>query len=278
MRDEDAIFLSYARKERRKARMIFDSLGYQGWNVFMDEDIPNAERWEQYISQKLERVRCVLVLWSPDARKSDWVLKEAGAGLRRQMLVHASLDGEPPPGKFSIFQASNLAEWNGEKDNPEFLRILAAVAMKIGIKGAVGTLIEPTRYEEITEDHLALTSTSWLDKEKRRPSFPHQIHIRLVGSKAALKRVQNVLYYFDPAYAENEPDLVDPVLKAYVRIGTDWRSGFTVYELANGYSVVRARIKVVDQPRILKMSRLVDIVDDGPWLKDLYDTWPPRGA
>lgn len=278
MSNDDVIFLSYAREERTKARMVFNALGYQGWNVFMDEDIPNAERWGQYLSQKLDSVRCVLVLWSPAARISDWVLKEAGSGLRRKIIVQASLDGEPPPARFAGFQANNLAEWGGEKNNPEFLRILAAVAMKIGVKGAVGTLPEPADYEEITEDHLALTSSSWRDKKKRRSAFPYQIHIRLVGSRSVLKRVQNVLYYFDPAYAQNEPDLVDPVLEAYVKVSTDWRSGFTVYELANGYSVVRAEVKIVDQPRILKLSRLVDIVDDGPWLKELYDTWPQQNA
>ena len=254
--------------------MVFDALGYQGWNVFMDEDIPNAERWERYLLQELDSVRCVLALWSPNARASNWVLKEVDSGLRRKVLVHASLDGKPPPGKYSNFQGNSLAQWNGEKDNPQFLRILAAVAMKIGVKGGVGTLVEPADYEEITEDHLALTSTSWLDQKKRHRSFPYQIHTRLVGSKTALKRIQNVLHYFDPAYAQNEPEQVDPVLKAYVKVSTDWRTGFTVYELANGYSVVRAEIKVVDQPRILKLSRLVDIIDNGPLLKKLYPTWP----
>jgi hypothetical protein len=276
--NEDVIFLSYAREERAKARMIFEALGYHGWNVFMDEDIPNMERWERYLSKKLDTVRCVLVLWSSAARTSDWVLKEAESGRKRDILVHASLDGEPPPGAFAHFQANNLAGWNGERDNPEFLRLLASVAMKIGAKGAVGTLIEPDDYEEITDAHLALTSSSWLDDKKRNRSFPYQIHIRLVGSKAALKRVQNVLYYFDPAYAQNAPDLVDRVLQAYVRVGTDWRTGFTVYELANGYSVVRADVKIINQPRVLRLSRLVDILDNGPWLKKLYHTWPQENA
>jgi hypothetical protein len=143
--------------------------------------------------------------------------------------------------------------------------------MKVGTKAALGTLRQPTLYEEVTEDHLALASTSWRrGGEEGKGPFPYQIHLRLAGSQAALQRVENVVYYFDPAYGQNRPDLVDPVLKAYVQVSSDWRSGFTVYDLANGYSVVRAAVKVRDQARIVRLSRLVDIMEKGPWLKALY--------
>jgi len=45
--------------------------------------------------------------------------------------------------------------------------------------------------------------------------------LRLVGSKAALQRVENVVYYFDPADAQNRPDLVDQILKAYMQMSKD---------------------------------------------------------
>ena len=269
------IFLSYARHDKEQAQLVFDALGRQGWSVFMDKEIPNAERWEQYLKQQLGQVPCVLVLWSPAARESSWVQLEASVGRERQVLVHVTLDGKMPPGDFSGLQANNLSTWDGRGDDPEFLRVLRAVAMKVGTKATLGTLRQPTLYEEVTEDHLALTSTSWRrDGEKGRGPFPYQIHLRLVGSQAALQRVENVVYYFDPAYGQNRPDLVDPVQKAYVQVSTDWRSGFTVYDLANGYSVVRAAVKVRDQARIVKLSRLVDIMEKGPWLKNLYPIWP----
>jgi hypothetical protein len=269
------IFLSYSHQDKDQARLMFNALGRQGWNVFMDTEIPNAARWEQYLKQQLEQVSCVLVLWSDAARESVWVLREAGIGRERQVLVHATLDGKTPPGVFSGLQANNLSAWDGQGDDPEFLQVLKAVAMKIGTKAALGTLRQPAEYEEVTEDHLALASTSWRRAgEDGRGPYPHQIHLRLVGSRAALQRVENVVYYFDPAYGQNRPDLVDPVLKAYVQVSTDWRTGFTVYDLANGYSVVRAAVKVKSQARIVNLSRLVDIMEKGPWLKQLYPIWP----
>jgi hypothetical protein len=128
-------------------------------------------------------------------------------------------------------------------------------------------------------DHLALTSTSWRRKgEDGRGPFPYQIHLRLVGRKGAIRRVDNVVYHFDPAYGQNRPDLIDPVLKAYVRVSNDWKTGFTVYELANGYSIVRAAVKIRNQSKIVRLSRLVDIMEDGPFLKKLYRTWTNDSA
>ena len=267
------IFLSYSRADRVRVREVFEALGSQGWNVFMDEDIPNAARWEDLLLVQLEQVSCVLVLWSQSATDREWVVKEAEAGLKRGVLVHATLDGRKPPDALAALQTNDLSAWSTD-DDPEFLSLLRAVAEKIGPRQAVGTLSRPARHERITENHIALTSTSWRRKGKEGLGrFPHQIHLRLVGSRAALKRVQNVVYYFDAAYAQNRPDQVDPVLKAYVRVSTDWRSAFTVYELANGYSVVRAVVKVKNQPKVVELSRLVDILEASPELKTLYPTW-----
>jgi hypothetical protein len=269
------IFLSYARRDKERAEFVFHALGRQGWSIFMDKEIPNAERWEQYLKKQLEEVPCVLVLWSPAARDSSWVQLEASAARERRILVHGMPDGKAPPGDFSGLQANDLSSWDGRGDDPEFLRMLRAVAMKVGTKAALGTLQQPTRYEEVTEGHLALTSTSWRRKgEEGLGPFPYQIHLKLVGSQVALQRVENVVYYFDPAYGQNRPELVDSVRRAYVQVSTDWRTGFTVYDLANGYSVVRAAVKVRDQARIVKLSRLVDIMEKGPWLKDLYPIGP----
>ena len=184
--------------------------------------------------------------------------------------MHATLDGEPPPLKFADLQASDISDWNGRTDTRDFRRLVRAVAMKVGIPGALGTLPEPKRYEDVTSDHLALASTSWRRKEAASSPYPFQIHVRLVGSEAALKLVETVTYYFDPAYAQNAPEKVDPDLKAYVHVRSDRKTGFTVYELANGYSVVRAAVKVRDQAKIVGLARLVDIMEEGPRLKKLY--------
>jgi len=269
------IFLSYSRSNKSKALSIFELLGQQGWVVFMDENIPNGKRWKDYLNQQLDTVKCVLVLWSKEAIASEWVLKEAHKGLERQVLVHATLDGTVPPLEFTAHQYNDLSGWNEEIDVPQFKKVLQGVAEYIGAKGSLGTLPVPKDYEQVSEDHIALTSTSWLHTDpKKNADFPYQIHLRLVAKKVVMEKIQRVTYYFEPEYAKNNREHVDPNLKAYVRISDKWRNGFSVYELASGYTLVRADVKVRGQARIVSLSRIVDMMEQGPWLKHLYKRWP----
>lgn len=219
----------------------------------------------------LEAVNCVLVLWSQTAQTSEWVLKEATSGVRRQRMVHARLDSTLPPGEFAKYQASDLSTWTGDGRDPEWMKILAAIASHVGTSGSVGTLDVPEPFENVTENHIALTSCSWRKAgPKADPKYPWQIHLMLVGEKESLDRVENVVYFFDPSYGKNSPEFIDPILNAYAKVSTDRTNNFGVYELANGYSVVRAAVKIRGQAEIINLSRLVDIVDQSTPLKELY--------
>lgn len=265
------VFLSYSRRDLERARMLFEFLGRQGWNVFMDEKMPNATRWKDYILHHLESAACTLVLWSENARHSEWVNQEASSALNRGKLVHARLDAHLPPDRFSEYQAADLSLWNGNIRDSEWLKVLAAVASNVGSKGAVGTLESAKPYELVTDNHLALTSSSWrISKPGADPRYPWQIHVMLVGEKDTLDRVDNAIYFFDPSYGQNRPEFINPVHNAYARVSDDRTCNFGVYELANGYSIVRAAVKIRDQGEIVQLSRLVDIMDNGPWLKELY--------
>lgn len=268
------IFLSYSRLDKRRARLICEVLGSQGWSVFMDKEIQNGARWDAYLREKLELVSCVLVLWSSNAIASEWVLLEARRAKELEKLVHVTLDTTKPPEEFLPLQYNTLSEWSTTGLNEEFLSVLKSIAQYIGNKSALGILREPKEYEKITDDYLALTSSSWKPKkEEENRQYPYKIHLRLVGTEVAMRRVENVIYFFDPAYANNKPENVDAVLKAYVIVSANWRNGFGIYELANGYSVVRASVKVKNQGLIVNLSRMVDIMDEGPWLNNIYPTW-----
>ena len=268
------IFLSYSRYDKDRARLIFQFLGSQGWSVFMDEEIQNGVLWDKYLREKLESVSCVLVLWSINAGKSKWVRIEAQKAKELKKLVHVTLDKSKPPDEFPQLHYHNLSEWVETGQSTEFLRVLEAIAQYIGNKGSLGTLREPKDYEKITGDHIALTSTSWKPKNQGgNRQYPYKIHLRLVGTEIAMRRIENVKYFFDPAYAHNRPEYVDSILKAYVVASDNWRNGFGIYELANGYSVVRASVKVKNQGPIVNLSRMVDIMEEGPWLNNMYTTW-----
>ena len=265
------VFLSYLRRDFERARRIFDFLGRQGWKVFMDEDMPNATRWEEYIFQHLESATCILVLWSQSACDSEWVRREASSALTRGKLLHVRCDACMPPDKFSEYQAADLSLWNGAIGDSEWLKVLAGVASHVGSKGAVGTLDAAKPFELVTDNHLALTSTSWrVTKPGADTRYPWQIHLMLIGEKDTIDRVDNVIYFFDPSYGQNRPGLISPVHNAYAKASDDRANNFGVYELANGYSIVRAAVKIRNQAEIIQLSRLVDIMDHGPRLKEMY--------
>ena len=183
----------------------------------------------------------------------------------------ARLDHCLRPEEFGEYQAADLSSWSGDLGAAEWLKLCARVASLVGPRGPVGFLEAPEPYEAVTDAHLALTSTSWRTSGPTSDSpYPWQIHLILVGKKEALDRVENVIFYFDPAYGANSPGGVDPILKAYVKTSNDRSANFGIYELANGYSVVRAAVKIRNQSRIIQLARLVDNLDAGPKLRDLY--------
>lgn len=272
------IFIAYAHEDVEFALELQAALGRQGWTVFMDPEIPNASCWRDVLDEQLNRVKCILVLWSEAAVTSEWVSREALRGVERGVLIHATIDGCSPPDAFEPYQYAQLAGWRQDPGRPEYSRLLRDVAEKVGIERAVGTLPDPGQHQAITEDHLALVHSSWrMSAEHPRydPRYPFQIHLMLLGSDTALKRVENVIYYLDPAYGANRPEGVDSLLKAYVHVRNDWRDRFTVYELANGYSMVRAKVKVQRQASIVELSRLVNLMEEGPKLKEHF---PPPAA
>ncbi len=58
------IFLSYARKDRKRGDALAKALEGLGWSVFWDPTIPAGLTWDDYIGGELEKARCVVVAWS----------------------------------------------------------------------------------------------------------------------------------------------------------------------------------------------------------------------
>lgn len=126
------IFLSYANEDLARAKAMADALAAQGWTVVWDRDIPPGKTWRQFIGAALDKARCVLVLWSRFSIESDWVHQEAEEGKDRGVLVPAFIDTVKAPLGFRTIQGAHLQEWRGDRDDPEFLRLVEAVNALIG--------------------------------------------------------------------------------------------------------------------------------------------------
>jgi adenylate cyclase len=122
------IFLSYARSSEPHALRIATVLQAKGYDVWWDEDLPAHRAYSDVIEERLRTARAVLVVWSADAAKSEWVRAEADAARHMHKLVQLSVDGALPPMPFNQIQCPALSGWNGETDDKRWSRIEASIA------------------------------------------------------------------------------------------------------------------------------------------------------
>jgi hypothetical protein len=87
-------FLSYTEADRAEVLRGAQLLRAAGVSVFQDlmSAVP-GERWEPKIYQEIDKCDLFLLFWSPEAAKSQWVIREAEYAIARQQ---ANLPDELP--------------------------------------------------------------------------------------------------------------------------------------------------------------------------------------
>ena len=126
------VFLSYARSSEEQATAVEKALRSAGYIVWRDTDLPAHLSYAEVIEERLKSAKAVLVLWSAEAAKSQWVRAEADAARELGTLVQSSVDGTIPPIPFNQIQCANLAGWNGENDHPGWRKLKASVIALAG--------------------------------------------------------------------------------------------------------------------------------------------------
>ncbi|HEY6661970.1 MAG TPA: TIR domain-containing protein, partial [Sphingomicrobium sp.] len=108
------IFVSYARTDEPQAKRVAEALRSQGYAVWRDDELPAHRAYADVIEERLKAAKAVVVLWSADAAKSQWVRAEAEAGRTAGTLVQATLDGTVPPLPFNQIQCADLRNYDGD--------------------------------------------------------------------------------------------------------------------------------------------------------------------
>jgi adenylate cyclase len=126
------IFISYARSTEAVARAAGDSLRQAGFKVWRDDELPAHRSYSDVIEERLQNAKAVLVLWSAEAVRSQWVRAEADIAREAGTLVQMSVDGTTPPIPFNQIQCADLADWSGSSDHPGWRKILDSVGSLVG--------------------------------------------------------------------------------------------------------------------------------------------------
>ena len=126
------VFVSYARPDEPQARRVADALSVLGYNVWRDDALPAHRAYADVIEERLKSAKAVVVLWSAEAAKSQWVRAEADAARSSSSIVQALLDGTMPPMPFNQIQCASLANWSGDTDAPGWRKLVASVEALAG--------------------------------------------------------------------------------------------------------------------------------------------------
>jgi adenylate cyclase len=126
------VFVSYARVDEPQAERVAEALRADGYRAWRDDELPAHRAYAEVIEERLKSAKAVVVLWSAEAAKSQWVRAEADAARELGTLIQATLDGGVPPMPFNQIQCAALTDWDGDRDAPGWRKLVASVQALAG--------------------------------------------------------------------------------------------------------------------------------------------------
>ncbi len=133
------VFVSYARSTETEARQIADALRGLGHNVWRDDQLPAHRSYGEVIEERLRAAKAVVVVWSAEAIRSQWVRAEADMAREAGTLVQLTVDGAMPPIPFNQIQCADLRNWAGEIDSPAWRKIADSIIALTGPLESAGS-------------------------------------------------------------------------------------------------------------------------------------------
>lgn len=131
------IFISYARSTEAQVGLIEAELRALGYDVWTDGELPAHRSYSDVIQEHLSTAKAILVVWSADAAKSQWVRAEADLARTSNKLVQLTIDDAALPLPFSQLHCADLKGWSGDREARGWGSVLASVAALAGTANAV---------------------------------------------------------------------------------------------------------------------------------------------
>ena len=126
------IFISYARSTADQAQAVAEALRGLGYDVWRDDELPAHRDYSEVIEERLRAAKAVVVIWSTEAVKSQWVRAEADVAREAGTMVQLKLDGAALPMPFNRIQCADMTGWAGDLEAHGWKKVAASVAELIG--------------------------------------------------------------------------------------------------------------------------------------------------
>jgi len=123
------VFFSYKSEDRDRVAPLVEALIAEGFTVWWDLQIEGGAAWRESIQAQLDAAVCVVVVWSVHSIGSTghFVQDEASRANRRGAYLPIAIDAVEPPLGFGQHQVMRLIGWRGNRRDPRYLDVLAAV-------------------------------------------------------------------------------------------------------------------------------------------------------
>jgi len=108
------VFISYKREDREGVSRLADALEQLGLVVWFDVNLSSGEVLSVEIENQLERAKSVIVCWSPNAIRSEFVQAEAMRAQEENKLISVKISGPDDlklPVPFNLVHCENLRYW-----------------------------------------------------------------------------------------------------------------------------------------------------------------------
>jgi serine/threonine-protein kinase len=128
------VFVSYKAEDRKRVRPLVEALQADGYSVWWDEQIGGGAAWRHAIEAELNAAKCVIVVWSKRSvgPEGEFVHDEASRAKERHVYVPVRIENVHLPLGFGETQALPLTGWHGDRADPHYQAVLAAVRRLVG--------------------------------------------------------------------------------------------------------------------------------------------------
>jgi adenylate cyclase len=132
---------------------VADALRALGYKVWRDVELPAHRAYGEVTEERLSAAKAVVVIWSAEATKSQWVRSEADRGRTDGKLVQATIDRARLPMPFDQIQYADLTGWSGDLDTPGWRTLVASIAELAGPRAASGGVHEQAPRRDAVRPH-----------------------------------------------------------------------------------------------------------------------------
>ena len=220
------IFISYARSTADQAHRVAEALRALGYGVWRDDELPAHRAYGEVIEERLKAATAVVVIWSAEAAKSEWVRSEADRARGNRKLVQLRIDAAQLPMPFDQIQCADLAGWLGDTSAPGWRKVVASLGELLG---AVPTPAAETPALALpSKPSIAVMPFANLSGDPEQAYFADGMLVEIVTALSAFPSLFVVAHATSLSYRGDtrSPAVIAPELGVrYVLIGSVRKAG-----------------------------------------------------